>query len=157
MHSPAITRLPFKRAIAAYFVLSLAILLAFATNANAANPITINFDDQFYSGTIITNQYPGAVFSGMGFSGGVGTQPQDYNIRVSNARYRSYPNSIISANSYNAFGWVYVNFPVPVSNLSFYALNIYQSYYAAGYIYIRTELITGHSISQAMEIPTHLY
>src|SRR5215216_6997530 len=100
MQSHSVTRLLLTRAIAAYSLLSLAILLGLPENATAADTIRINFDDQFYSGTIITNQYPGAQFSGINFSGGVETQPQDYNVRISNSKYRSYPNSIISANSY---------------------------------------------------------
>ncbi|HKC66350.1 MAG TPA: hypothetical protein VKB86_22090, partial [Pyrinomonadaceae bacterium] len=126
--------------IATYFVLSLSIILIASEYTTAqdesasAAPVTINFDN-LAPGTIVTNQYPDAVFSGMGFSGGVGTGPNDTNVFVSNGRYRSYPNSIISTtNSYPSFGWVYVDFPIAVNNLSFYALNIYDSYYAVGYV-----------------------
>jgi Tol biopolymer transport system component len=107
------------------------------TGANAtASPVTINFDN-LPIGTIITNQYPGVIFSGVGFSGGVGTNSYDYNIRISNGRYRSYPNSIISVTNSGAdSGWVYADFPIPVNNLSFYALNIIDNTFAAGYVAI---------------------
>jgi hypothetical protein len=70
--------------------------------------ITINFDNLF-SGTIITNQYPGAIFSAMGFSGGVGTGQWDYNIRASNSKYRSYPNGIMSWRNVYWPGYGYIS------------------------------------------------
>jgi hypothetical protein len=124
--------------VAAYLMLGLAVLCATA-KPTIAQDLTaqtqVNFDSLPVN-TIVTTQYAGVKFSGVDFNGSVGPNSYDYNIRVTNSTYRSYPNSVVSANSYNSIGPVYASFPIPVNNLSFYVKGIYDHIFGAGYINI---------------------
>lgn len=137
MRSPAATRyfpqsiLPFVYATAClilfYLLTSQTILAQAEGNQSqalaAAIPVTINFDN-LATGAIVTNQYPQVSFS----SGWYNTQVRtwyDYNYGGSS------PNGIYVGGSdyygyYNAD--LNLDFPIPVNNFSFYALNSVSTY-----------------------------
>ena len=56
-------------------------------------------------------------------------------MRTTAERYSSYPNGIrtvVQCNYDSAYAGLYISFPLPVSNLSFYVLNMPSSYYSVG-------------------------
>jgi len=123
------THLSRKRTIVIHFVLSLALLFAFAQNSTAADPVTINFDN-LPAGTNVTNQYSQVTFSANGFSAGAGG-PYGNNI-YTRSFYRGgfYSNGIVSEDSYYHYPLrdVFLDFPIPVNNFSFYIFNSFDPY-----------------------------
>lgn len=109
--------------LAAYFILSLFISIANSTHATASPlPVTINFDTLQSGVALAPNQYQQATFfSPSGYYGSTIYTAQDYSYGG------SYPNGIVSRfnGCYGSCGRgdLYIDFPIPVNNLSFNVLN----------------------------------
>jgi hypothetical protein len=125
-------------AFAALLLLLLSPCLKSSALAQTPQPVTINFDG-LTTGTVVTNQYSQVKFSAMGFSAGPGG-PNGWDLFTqNNAGLGSSPfnairgryNPYYSPFSCSAGSNVYLDFPVPVKNLSFLMLNMYPNY--AGY------------------------
>lgn len=121
MQSPAVSRPSHGKTVAAHFILIPALLAALGTTAHAApTPVTINFDN-LGPGVPVSTQYsPQVIFSApTGYYGST-----LYTSQMS----RSYPRGLVSYyNGCDPFdpcgtGDVYLTFPTPVTNFSFYIL-----------------------------------
>lgn len=103
---------------------------------DAAQPTTINFDG-LPTNVVVTNQYSQLNFSGTGFSGGPGgplgndvwTQ-SNYGSggSVPNAIFSTYNPSFTNPNYVRGQAPLFLDFKVPVNNLSFSLLNVYQTH-----------------------------
>jgi hypothetical protein len=104
--------------------------------------VTVNFDG-LPTNTIVTNQYQQVKFSASGFSAGSGG-PYGLDLYTQNNSglgsspynaIRGLLNSNLGSQQscYGAGSDVFLDFPVPVNNLSFLMLNMYANYYGAPY------------------------
>jgi hypothetical protein len=102
---------------------------------DAAQPATINFDN-LSTGTLVTNQYSQVKFSATNFSGGSGgPQGCDVYTQSNFALGGSPPNAIFSTYNRALFDPqfvpghcnLYLDFTVPVNDLSFSLLNVRQT------------------------------
>lgn len=107
---------------------------------DSVQPVTINFDN-LATNTIVTNQYAQVKFSATGFSAGSGGS-SGFDLYTQNnsglgsspfnairGRYNQYDSSV------GCYGGseVFLDFPMPVNNLSFLMLNMYANYFGSPY------------------------
>ena len=102
---------------------------------DAAQPVTINFDS-LPTNMIVTNEYTQLHFSGTGFSGGVGG-PLGNDVwtqsnfgsggSTPNAIFSTYNPSFTNPNYARGQATLFLDFTVPVNNLSFSLLNVRQT------------------------------